>query len=58
MIQTFRIEAYVDALQQDAQELRCYRKHTARLFALLSPDNAGHREYYRCSRDRYGAQEC
>ena len=55
---SFRSEAYEDALQQDVQELHCSRRHTARLFVLLSPDNAGHREYYRCFQDRCGAQEC
>ena len=55
---SFRSEGYEDALQQDVQELHCSRRHTARLFALLLPDNAGHREYYRCFQDRCGAQEC
>ena len=55
---SFRSEGYEDALQQDVQELHCSRRHTARLFALLLPDNAGHREYYRCFQARYGAQEC
>ncbi len=55
---SFRSEAYVDALQQVVQELHCNRMRTVRLFALLSPDNAGHLEYYRCFQDRYGARGC